>query len=47
MGGNCNYITWEEMFTHFGPYEKLIIFQLRVARTTTELQATFPTFIRS
>lgn len=46
MCGNCNYVTWEQMFTHFGPHEQLIMFQLRVARTTTELKATFPTFMK-
>ena len=46
MCGNCNYITWGQMVTHFGPNEQLIMFQLLVARTTTELQATFPTFMK-
>jgi len=46
MCGNCIYITWEHTFAHFGPNEQLIMFQLRVARTTTEPQATFPTFVK-
>jgi hypothetical protein len=35
-----------KMSTHFVSNEQLIIFQLCVARTTTDLQAKFPTFMK-